>query len=79
MQEFQLRSPILPHIANRDFIYHYPYTGDAEYLALLPFEENAYPKNNKEELIEEAKKLVESGEWTDVLTVKELILLKRVN
>jgi uncharacterized membrane protein len=37
------QSCLAPHLAFRDYIFHYPFIGNANYIALLPTEENKYP------------------------------------
>jgi hypothetical protein len=71
------QSPLAPHLSFRDYIYHYPYKGDANCIALLIAEENKYPFT-KAQYQDEIKKLLESEEWvifaqTDAI----LILIKK--
>ena len=42
------QSPLAPHLAFRDYIYHYPFIGDAEYIALFHIDPNPYPLSWKE-------------------------------
>jgi len=49
------QSNILPHLANRDFIYHFPYIKDAEYLLIMKPNGNPYPLSN-----EDSDKLIDS-------------------
>ena len=71
------QSQLAPHLAFRDYIYHYPYIGDANCIALLTAEENKYPFN-EETYQAEVKRLINSDEWSVfVQTQAVLILVKK--
>ena len=56
------QSPLVPNLSFRDYIYHYPYKGDANCIALLIAEENTYPFS-KDQYQDEIKKLLKTKEW----------------
>ena len=68
------QSPLAPHLAFRDYIYHYPYKGDANCIALLVAEENKYPYT-AEQYQDEIKKLLESEEWVIFTQSNDLLVL----
>lgn len=72
------QSPLCPHLAFREKIYHYPFLGDANYIALIPAESNKYPLNN-----ESYKKAIDdflaSGEWGIVDKNDAILILKKLN
>ncbi len=71
------QAPLAPHLAFRDYIYHYPYKGDANCIALLTAEENKYPFNEVT-YQEEIDRLMNSGEWSIFTkTAALLILIKK--
>lgn len=68
------QSPLAPHLAFRDYIYHYPFKGDANCIALLTAEENKYPFTEAQ-YQDEIKKLLESEEWIIFTQNKALLIL----
>ena len=71
------QSQLAPHLAFRDYIYHYPYKGDANCIALLTAEENKYPFN-EETYQAEIDRLLNNDEWTIFAkTSAVLILVKK--
>ncbi len=71
------QSMLCPHLAFREKIYHYPYIGDAEYIALLPKDQNVYPLT-KEEYRNRMQELRNNPEWVVVVENESLIVFKRV-
>lgn len=71
------QSMICPHLSFRDKIYHYPYVGDAEYILLLPLEQNPYPltPTDYQAKIEEFRK---SQDWEVIVDNGTLLIFKRV-
>ncbi len=72
------QSPLCPHLAFREKIYHYPYIGDANYIALIPAESNKYPLNNKsyQKAIDD---FLDSGKWEIVDKNDAILILKKLN
>lgn len=72
------QSMLCPHLAFREKIYHYPYIGDAEYIALLPKDSNKYPllETEYQQKIDELRK---SPDWTVVVDNGALLIFKRVS
>jgi len=72
------QSQMLPHLALRDKIYEFPVILDAQYIVLLPMEENKYPiKNDKYfQKIQELKML---QDWMIQYENDFLIIFKRVD
>ena len=68
------QSPLAPHLAFRDYIYHYPFKGDANCIALLIAEENKYPFTEAQ-YQDEIKKLLESEEWVIFTQTQALLVL----
>ena len=68
------QSPLAPHLAFRDYIYHYPHKGDANCIALLTAEQNKYPFTEAQ-YQDEIKKLLESEEWVIFKQTKDLLVL----
>ena len=68
------QSPLAPHLAFRDYIYHYPFKGDANCIALLTAEENKYPFT-EDQYQDEIKKLLDSEEWAIFIKNKALLIL----
>jgi len=72
------QSMLCPHLAFRDKIYHYPYIGDAEYIALLPLDLNVYPLSPTEyqQKIEELRK---NPNWEIAFDNGVLLIFKRAS
>ena len=72
------QSPLCPHLAFRDFIYHYPFIGDANYIALIPAEINKYPLTDEtyQKAIDD---FLASGEWVIADKNEALLILKKRN
>jgi hypothetical protein len=68
------QAPLAPHLAFRDYIYHYPYKGDANCIALLTAEENKYPFNEVT-YQEEIDRLMNGGEWSIFAKTDALLIL----
>ena len=68
------QSPIAPHLAFRDYIYHYPFKGDANCIVLLTAEENKYPFT-EDQYQDEIKKLLESEDWFIFTQTQALLVL----
>jgi len=71
------QSPLCPHLAFRDYIFHYPFIGNANYIALLTAEENKYPYDD----ITYQKAIVDllaSGKWKVFAKNKSVLILKKV-
>ena len=68
------QSPLAPHLAFRDYIYHYPFKGDANCIVLLTAEENKYPFT-EDQYQDEIKKLLESEEWFIFKQTQALLVL----
>lgn len=70
------QSPLAPHLAFRDYIYHYPFIGDANYIALLTAEENKYPFDNVtyQKAID---RLLSSGDWAVFSKNSAVLILKK--
>jgi len=70
------QSHLCPHLAMREFIFHYPFIGNANYIALLPKEGNKYPLDEKsyDQKIEE---FISSGDWEYLVNRKSIIILKK--
>jgi len=64
------------HLAFRDYIYHFPFISDAEYIALLPAEENKYP-NDAVSYQKTIDDLLASGKWK-VAAKNEAVLILRM-
>lgn len=72
------QSPLCPHLAFRDYIYHYPFIGDANYIALIPAETNKYPLTDEtyQKAIDD---FLASGEWVIADKNEALLILKKRN
>jgi len=72
------QSPLCPHLAFRDFIYHYPFIGDANYIALIPAEPNKYPLTDStyQKAIDD---FLASGNWEIADKNEALLILKKIN
>ena len=71
------QSCLAPHLAFRDYIFHYPFIGNANYIALLPAEENKYPYDaiTYQKAIDD---FIASGKWEVAAKNEALIILKMV-
>ena len=69
------QSCLAPHLAFRDYIFHYPFIGNANYIALLPAEENKYPYDDVtyQKAIDD---FIASGKW-EVASKNEAVLILR--
>jgi uncharacterized membrane protein len=72
------QSPLCPHLAFRDFIYHYPFIADANYIALIPAETNKYPLTDEtyQKAIDD---FLASGEWVIAEKNQAILILKKQN
>lgn len=70
------QSMIIPHIAFRDTIYHFPYVGDAEYIVLFPAAKARYPLT-EEEMNKKTSELLNDPNWSNISTLDGLLLFKR--
>lgn len=70
------QSAIIPPLAFRKIIYHYPFIGDADYIALIPADNSTFPLS-KQDYDAEIIKLKSSGNWEINFQSKELLILKR--
>jgi uncharacterized membrane protein len=70
------QSCLAPHLAFRDYIFHYPFIGNANYIALLPAEENKYPYDavTYQKAIDD---FIASGKWV-VFAKNEAVLILRM-
>jgi uncharacterized membrane protein len=71
------QSPLCPHLALREYIYHYPFIGDANYIALIPAEPNKYPLNDQS-YQKAINDFLESGEWEIVEKNDAILILKKI-
>ena len=69
------QSCLAPHLAFRDYIFHYPFIGNANYIALLPAEENKYPYD-AETYQKAIDDFIASGKWV-VFAKNEAVLILR--
>jgi uncharacterized membrane protein len=71
------QSCLAPHLAFRDYIFHYPFIGNANYIALLPAEENKYPYDavTYQKAIDD---FIASGKWEVAAKNEALLILKMV-
>lgn len=65
------------HLAFRDYIYHFPFINDAEYIALLPAEENKYP-NDAVSYQKAIDDFLASGKWKVFAKNEAVLILKMV-
>ncbi len=70
------QSPLAPHLAFRDYIYHYPFKGDADFIALLTAEENKYPFDDVT-YQQEIDQLISSGDWEVFSKNQAVLILKK--
>ena len=66
------------HLAFRDYIYHFPFISDAEYIALLPAEENKYP-NDAVSYQKTIDDLLASGKWKVAAKNEAVLILKKAS
>ena len=66
------------HLAFRDYIYHFPFISDAEYIALLPADENKYP-NDAVSYQKTIDDLLASGKWKVAAKNEAVLILKKVS
>ena len=71
-------SPLVPHLCNREKIYHFPVVKDAEYIALLKGSGGVYPLG-VEKLKEETDSLKKDSAFSTIRENEDIILLKRKN
>ena len=71
------QSCLAPHLAFRDYIFHYPFIGNANYIALLPAEENKYPYDDVtyQKAIDD---FLASGKWKVFAKNEAVLILKMV-
>jgi uncharacterized membrane protein len=71
------QSCLAPHLAFRDYIFHYPFIGNANYIALLPAEENKYPYDDitYQKAIDD---FIASGKWEVFAKNEAVLILKMV-
>jgi len=72
------QNSLVPHVCFRDEIYHYPFIGNAEYIALLTADENIYPFQTKEEYNKNIENLKQSGNWIIYFQNTTTLILKRI-
>ena len=70
------QSSLCPHLAFREYIYHYPFLGDANYIALIPAETNKYPLND-DTYQKAINDFLASGEWEIAEKNESIIILKK--
>jgi len=70
------QSQLAPHLAFRDYIFHYPFIGNANYIALLTAEENKYPYDevSYQKAIDD---FLASGKWEVVAKNEAVLILKK--
>jgi uncharacterized membrane protein len=70
------QSALAPHLAFRDYIYHFPYIGDADYVALFVIDPNPYPMSWEayEKMIIDMKN---SGKWEVFKQNNAVLILKK--
>jgi uncharacterized membrane protein len=71
------QSCLAPHLAFRDYIFHYPFIGNANYIALLTAEENKYPYDaiTYQKAIDD---FIASGKWKVFAKNEAVLILKMV-
>jgi hypothetical protein len=71
------QSCLAPHLAFRDYIFHYPFIENANYIALLPAEENKYPYDavTYQKAIDD---FIASGKWVVFAKNEAVLILKLV-
>jgi uncharacterized membrane protein len=70
------QAPLAPHLAFRDYIYHFPYLGNANYIALLLKEPNPYPLT-KDEYNNMIADFIQSGKWRVYKKSNSILILKK--
>ncbi len=70
------QSPLVPHLAFRDYIYQYPDVKDAEYILLLP-EDSPYPIIKQEEYDRLKEKYLQSPDWETIYNENHTLIFKR--
>ena len=70
------QAPLAPHLAFRDYIYHFPYLGNANYIALLLKEPNPYPLS-KEEYNNIISDFIQSGKWCVFKKSPSVLILRK--
>ena len=70
------QSALAPHLAFRDYIYHFPYIGDADHVALFVIDPNPYPMSWEayEKMIIDMKN---SGKWEVFKQNNAVLILKK--
>lgn len=71
-------SPLVPHLCNREKIYHFPVVKDADYIAVLKGSGGVYPLGI-EKLQEEIDSLKNDSAYSIIRENVDIILLKRKN
>ncbi len=71
------QSQLAPHLAFRDFIYHFPHIADADYIALLTADENKYPLDEKS-YQNKIQDLIDSKQWVIYEKKDAVLILKRI-
>jgi len=67
---------LISHLSFREKIYQYPFTGDANYIVLLPIDTNTYPAS-KEEYTKNISDLKNSPEWEVVVDDGTVLIFKK--
>jgi len=71
------QSMLSPHLAFRDYIFHYPHTEGADFIALLPADPNRYPQNDST-YFAEIVNLKTSKEWRVFAETKDVLLFQKI-
>jgi uncharacterized membrane protein len=71
-------SPLVPHLCNREKIYHFPVVKNAEFIAVLKGSGGVYPLG-AEKLKEEIDSLKKDSSYITIRENEDIILLKRIN
>ncbi len=71
------QSFLAPHVAFREFIYHYPHVKDADYIVLAPAVRGTYPLSRKA-YESEIRKLRDSKDWEIKADQGGFLMFKRV-
>ncbi len=67
----------LPHMAQRDFAYHFPYVKNADYIVAL--KKHDYFLITPEYYEGELKKYVNNVQWTAIAENESMVVLKKVD
>ena len=67
---------LVPHLAFRDKIYSFPTIEDAEYIALIPIDDDKYPFS-KEDYKTKINELQQMPGWKKIPTPTSVLILKR--